>query len=123
MVCNRDFLKQLCLANGPSGAEAPVRDLIYARVAPYCDRIERDALGNLLCYYEGTSDQTLLFCAHMDEVGMMITGYTEDGLLTFSCVGGILESVLYGRHVTVGLPEQATNGVICAKPRRPFSSR
>ncbi len=114
--CNRDFLKALCCTAGPSGCEDAVRDLIRARVTPFCDRIEQDALGNLLCYYEGTSPKTLLLCAHTDEVGMMVTGYTEDGMLTFSCVGGILESVLYGRRVVVGLPDRPICGVICAKP-------
>ena len=54
-----------------------------------------------------------MLCAHMDEVGFVITNITENGLLKFTTVGNIRPEVLSGRDVLVG---GKTPGVICAKP-------
>ncbi len=113
---DRTRLKELCCAFAPSGCEDEVRTLLSQRLRTFCDRMEADALGNLLCTIEGESERTILLSAHMDEVGMMVTGYTEDGMLTFCCVGGIDTRVLYGRRICVGLPNRHIRGVICAKP-------
>ena len=40
--------------------------------------------------------------AHMDEVGLIITGIKDDGMLTFSCVGGINTEVLLAKRVKIG---------------------
>ena len=43
-----------------------------------------------------------MISAHMDEVGMIITSVTSDGMLRFAPVGGIDSRVLIGRSVLVG---------------------
>ncbi len=115
---NTDFLKSLCQANAPSGQEQNVLPLIEDRVRPYCDKIQRDKLGNLLCFYHGNGSQegTLLLCAHADEVGFMITEICADGLLRFSEVGGMDPRILCGKPVSVGFGDLWHNGVICASP-------
>ncbi|AFK22165.1 putative endoglucanase [Pyrococcus sp. ST04] len=54
--------------------------------------------------------------AHMDEIGMIITGITKDGKLRFRKVGGIDDRLLYGRHVDVITEEEKVDGVIGAIP-------
>jgi len=44
-----DLLKQLSETPAAPGREERVRDLIRRRVAPHCDQVEVDPLGNLLC--------------------------------------------------------------------------
>jgi endoglucanase len=43
-----------------------------------------------------------MLCAHMDEVGLIVKGITDEGYLKFGCVGGIDRRVLPGRRVSVG---------------------
>ena len=54
-----------------------------------------------------------MFDAHMDEVGFIVTGATDEGFLRFSAVGGINPRVILGRSVTVG--EKRLTGVIGTK--------
>ena len=70
-------------------------------------------MGNVLAYVKGRerAKHTLLFAAHMDEVGFMITGVTPEGYLRFTTVGGIDPKVVYGRSVRVG----GISGVIGGK--------
>ncbi len=109
-----DLLQRLCAAYGVSGQEDAVRDIILKEISPYATETRVDALGNLLAYKKGrkSAPVRLMLSAHMDEVGLLITHITEEGLLRFAPVGGIDKRVLCGRRVQVG----GHVGVIGAKP-------
>ncbi len=111
-----NLLKQLCALNGVSSWEDEVRDFIVEQVRPYADSIRVDALGNLIVFKHGKvhSGNDLLFSAHMDEVGLMITRIEEDGCLRFDSVGGIDRRVLIGKQVFIG--KDRLPGVIGFKP-------
>ncbi len=113
-----DRLCELSAFVAPSGAEGEILSHIQSIVTPFCDRIERDALGNLLCYRDGTSPSLspLLLSAHADEVGFMITEVCADGSLAFSCIGGMDESILCGKPVTVVGAKGKIGGTIFEKP-------
>lgn len=111
-----NLLKQLCALNGVSSWEDEVRDFIVEQVRPYADSIRVDALGNLIVFKRGkvSSGNDLLFSAHMDEVGLMITRIDDDGCLRFDSVGGIDRRVLIGKQVFIG--RERLPGVIGFKP-------
>jgi len=58
-------------------------------------------------------NKKVMLCAHMDEVGFIITGIGEDGMLKFKTVGGIDPRVLVSKRVLVG--EKACPGVLGIK--------
>lgn len=99
-----DMLKTLCCLSGVSGAEDEVRDYILERAMPYADAIRTDAMGNLLIHKKGDRqcDRTLMLCAHMDEVGLIVTHITEDGYLHFDTIGEIDRRTLIGKRVYIG---------------------
>ena len=107
----KELLKELCLIDGISGDEGAVRDYIISKVKDYC-QYSVDDLGNLICFRKGrkSSKKKLMICAHMDEVGFMVTYIRSDGTLRFDCVGGIDPSVIIGRRVRVG--KDRISGVI-----------
>ncbi len=111
-----DTLKTLCMLNGTSGREDAVREEILKMVSGHCDSVTVDPMGNILAFKKGLKPRAkkLMLDAHMDEVGFMITGYTDDGLLRFETVGGIQPTVILGRSVAVG--EKGYVGVIGTKP-------
>jgi endoglucanase len=54
-----------------------------------------------------------MLAAHMDEVGFIVTGYHDTGMLKFQNVGGIDERILPGKFVLAG--DKKIPGVIGAK--------
>ncbi|MGI5984887.1 MAG: M42 family metallopeptidase [Clostridiales bacterium] len=110
-----DTLKTLCYLSGASGYEDEVRDYILERVMPYSDGIITDAMGNLIVTKKGKkqSDNKILICAHMDEVGIIITGIDDDGYLRFDFLGGIDRRVIIGKHIYIG--KDRIHGVIGIK--------
>ena len=105
-------LKELCLINGSSGDESRVRDHIISRIK--ADDIVTDNLGNLLVFKKGrkTPKNKIMFAAHIDEVGFMITDVSEDGFLSFGAVGGINPAVVLGRTLRL---ESGAVGVVGTK--------
>ena len=110
-----EILEKLCLLPGVSGDESAVASEILSLIEDYCEA-ETDPLGSIIARKKGarSSDKVILFDAHMDEVGLMVTAAAEDGSLLFTTVGGIDPRVLLGRQVLVG--EDALPGVIGGKP-------
>ncbi len=107
-------LKTLCLLNGTSGREEAVREYILGRLAGKAE-VTVDPLGNVLAFVKGKSraKNKVMLSAHMDEVGFIITGITDEGFLRFDAVGGIDPRVVVGRPVTVG--EARIPGVVGIK--------
>ncbi|MDE6538766.1 MAG: M42 family metallopeptidase [Ruminococcus sp.] len=99
----KNLLKELCLINSISGDEKTVREVIIEKIKDFCE-YSIDPLGNLICFRKGkkNSDKKLMICAHMDEVGFIVTGINPDGTLAFDMVGGVDSVVTIGRQVTVG---------------------
>ncbi|MBP3309359.1 MAG: M42 family metallopeptidase [Ruminococcus sp.] len=99
----KELLRELCLIDGISGDESAVREYIIDKIRDICE-YSIDPLGNLICFRKGrkTPDKKLMICAHMDEVGFIVTSIRSDGTLCFGTVGGVDASVIIGRQVCVG---------------------
>ncbi len=99
-------LQQLCALDGVSGDERSVREYIISHFEDisYVDECRVDAMGNLLVHLKGkqTAQKTVMLAAHMDEVGLMATGVTDDGYVRVATVGGIDNAVLFGHAVRFG---------------------
>jgi tetrahedral aminopeptidase len=115
------LLKELSEARGVSGDEGAVREVLLRAVEGLVDEHRVDALGNLICLRkarrpieEGRWPRTIMVAAHMDEVGLMITGINNDGTLRFGKVGGIDDRVLLSKQVLIG--KDAVPGVIGYPP-------
>ena len=99
---NFELLKELCMLNGTSGDEKNVRNFIISRLPDDCDYTV-DPLGNLIVNKKGETEpknKVALF-AHMDEVGFIVTYITEDGFVNVANVGGIDNSALFGKKLTI----------------------
>ncbi|MBR4890011.1 MAG: M42 family metallopeptidase [Clostridia bacterium] len=109
------YLKELTEIAGPSGNEEKVCDFIFDKVKDFCDEIAKDSIGNLICLKRGSgkNNKKVMVCAHMDEVGFIISRITSDGFLKFKSVGGIDPRVLVSKKVKIG--NDGLSGVIGAK--------
>lgn len=113
------MLKELCLLNGTSGDERAVREYIIEKIRGKCD-YKVDALGSVIAFKKGkkTPDKKVMLCAHMDEVGFIITHITDEGYLKFSPVGGIDAEAVLTRRLSIN----GKTGVVGAKAVHLMSS-
>ena len=109
-----DMIKTLSLLCGTSGRETKVRDYIISQIDGKCDW-HVDALGNIIAFKKGreTASHKVMFDAHTDEVGVIVTYITSDGMLRFSPVGGINTKVLLARQIVF---DNGVVGVVGIKP-------
>jgi putative aminopeptidase FrvX len=109
------LLKDLTEAIGVSGNEKSVRDIIIEKIKDYCDEINVDGMGNLYAVKRSDKLNTkrVMLAAHMDEVGMIVTGITEAGFIKFKPIGGIDPRILLSKRVVIG--EKHIYGVIGIK--------
>ncbi|HIZ11795.1 MAG TPA: M42 family peptidase [Candidatus Eubacterium faecavium] len=113
------MLKELCFLNGTSGDERAVREYIIEKIRGKCD-YKVDALGSVIAFKKGkkTPDKKVMLCAHMDEVGFIITHITDEGYLKFSPVGGIDAEAVLTRRLSIN----GKTGVVGAKAVHLMSS-
>ena len=105
-------IERLSALPGVSGREETVRAALLELLDGRCD-CKVDALGNLLAFKRGAkkSANRLMFSAHMDEVGLIVTYIEDSGLLRFAAIGGIDRRTAVGKTVRIG----KTRGVIGTK--------
>ncbi|MFP3895901.1 MAG: M42 family metallopeptidase [Anaerolineales bacterium] len=113
------ILEALSNARGISGKEDRVRDIILQEIRGHIDEHRVDALGNLLCikrarHASGEWPHKVMIAAHMDEIGLIVTGINKNGTLRFDKVGGIDDRILLSKQVLIG--EEAVPGVIGYRP-------
>ena len=74
-----------------SGRENYIRGVIAELMLPLCDEVTTDAMGNLICLKRGTRENAsrVLLCAHMDEIGFIVTYIEKSGMLRVAPMGGI----------------------------------
>ena len=86
----KQLLTELCNLPGPAGFEEQVTAHIKTMLEPYMDETWIDVIGNVIgvrrCGKENA--KKLLFDAHIDELGIIVTGI-EEGFLRFARLGGL----------------------------------
>ncbi len=103
-------LQELCACPSVSGREEGIRALLSEKILPYAHEVRMDALGNLIAKKKGQGEApSVMLCAHMDEIGFLVTFVEESGLLRIAPVGGIYFSASAFSEV---VSEKGVNGVL-----------
>ena len=71
-----EILQTLNACHGPAGDERGVAEAIRRLAQPCVDSCATDAMGSLICHKKG-SGAKILFAAHMDTVGLVVTHIDE----------------------------------------------
>ncbi len=84
------LLKELCELVGPSGFEQDVQRYIKASIEEKVNKLEVDALGNVIATISATdaSMPSILLAAHADEIGFIVKKIEANGTLRFEQLGG-----------------------------------
>lgn len=95
----RDVLRQLVESYGVSGHEGPVRETVI-RLLPDWASPTIDSAGNVHVRV-GQGAPLVVFVAHMDEIGFVITAIRDDGQLEIHRRGGFFTSLYEGEPALV----------------------
>ena len=110
----RQVLEELCGCAAPSGYETPAVAAARGLLEPLVDEVSVDRMNDLLgvrrCGRPGA--KKVLLDAHLDEIGLMVTG-AEEGFLRFRTIGGVDPRMLPGRELTI-LTEPPMVGIVAA---------
>lgn len=110
------ILEQLCALSGPSGFEQEAAKGALELLRPLVDEVYTTRLGSVVgvrrCGKEGA--KKLLLDAHVDEIGILVTG-EEDGFLRFRTLGGVDPRMLCDREMTL-LTDPPIFGVVACLP-------
>ncbi len=106
-----NLIKKILKPVSVSGREQAVTKVIAEEIAPYVDSVRTDAMGNLIAYKAGVGEnkKKLMFAAHTDEIGFMVTYIEENGYIRFNTIGGINFTSAAFTHVVF---ENGTRGVL-----------
>ena len=110
-----EFLRQATALPGVTGNERKVAEFIADAFRPYADTVEINPLNCVIAHKKGPGPKVLI-CAHLDEIGMMVSKMEEDGSLRLQSVGGVDPRVLPGMRVRVFAKDGVLPGVVGATP-------
>ncbi len=83
-----ELIQTLNAAHGPSGDEGGIREVIAGLAQLFADEVRTDTLGNLIVRKKGTGPK-VMFAAHMDSIGFIVTHMEKEGFLRVGRLGGI----------------------------------
>ena len=98
----RQALERLCTCTAPSGFEGPAAAVAGGLLRPLVGGGSIGRMGNVLGVRRSKTPGApkLLLDAHLDEIGLIVTG-VEDGFLRFRSIGGVDPRMLPGRELVV----------------------
>lgn len=113
----RTTLTALVGEKSPSGFEHSAAKTAQTLLAPYVDETYFDRLGSLVGVKRCGKPNApkVLLDAHLDEIGLMVTGI-EEGFLRFTEIGGVDPRMLPDREVTVLCDEPLLGVIACLPP-------
>ena len=115
MEINQSLI-QLLKAESVSGTETDKNNIIKNIMAPYCDEVREDKLGNVIGLKKGLKRNiNIMLAAHMDEIGLMVKDIDDKGFIRFTFVGGVDNRILPAQQVIIHGKEKVP-GIIGTKP-------
>ncbi|BCG58172.1 M42 family metallopeptidase [Paenibacillus sp. URB8-2] len=112
-----DMFKVLTEFPSAPGFERELRKLVKEAMAPYTDEFVHDRLGSLFGVLRGDENgPKIMVAGHFDEVGFMVTGITDNGMIRFQPLGGWLASAVSSQRLQIITPKGTITGIVGSTP-------
>ena len=104
--------------SGAPSFEKQVRNYMREHLTPYVDEIIEDKLGSIFgVINKGHKGPKVMLAGHMDEVGGIVTGIEESGLISMTNIGGVHGNVFLSQHLDIITDDfEKIPGVTASKP-------
>ncbi len=112
---SKSFLKQLVETPSPSGYEQQVQRLVRERIAPWCDEVKTDVMGNVLGIRNAAGRPRVMLAGHCDQIGFIVQYITESGFIYVDRIGGVDPTVAVSQRVVIMTRRGLVFGVIGRK--------
>lgn len=105
---NKDFLFDMLKTGSVSGNETELEKMIYDYMQDKVDQVTVDELGNVTAAVNPDAEFKVLLAGHADEIGLMVSAISSDGMLMVKKIGGIYTTTYPGHKVRI----YTKNGII-----------
>ncbi len=112
---SKDFLKALVETPSPSGYEHEVQKLVRNRIAPWCESVRTDVMGNVFGVRNAAGRPRIMLAGHCDQIGFIVQYITDDGFLHIEPIGGVDPVVATSQRVSIMTRDGMLPGVIGRK--------
>lgn len=112
---DKDFLFALLQAAGASSDEHRPSALFRQYLSACADEVVADMIGNTLVASNAGGDYRILLSAHIDEIGLQVTGYCDDGLLKLRKLGGMAPLHAIGQEVEIHTHQGIRPGIVVSR--------
>lgn len=112
-----ELFKTLTEFPSAPGFERELRGFVKEAMAPYTDEFVQDRLGSLFGVLRGDENgPTIMVAGHMDEVGFMTTGITDNGMIRFQPLGGWMPSAVSSQRLQIMTASGPIDGIVGSVP-------
>jgi len=117
------LLRELLAVAAPAGSEEPAARVWRDGAAPFAE-VSSDTLGTSFARVRaGEGAPTLALVGHVDEIGVIVTNVGEDGLLSFTTLGGFSAEALFAQRVRLIGREGNVRGIVARRRVAPGDRR
>lgn len=111
------MFRQLTEFPAVSGFERELRQLVKEKMSAYTNEFVQDRLGSLFGVLRGEENgPKIMVAGHFDEVGFMVTGITEQGLVLFQPLGGWFSQVVLAQRLHIITENGPITGIVGSTP-------
>ncbi|WP_411347578.1 M42 family metallopeptidase [Paenibacillus sp. WLX2291] len=111
------LFQQLTEFPAVSGFERELRQWVKEQMSAYTDEFVQDRLGSLFGVLRGKeTGPKIMVAGHFDEVGFMVTGVTDQGLVRFQPLGGWFSQVVLAQRLDIIADHGVIKGVVGSTP-------
>ena len=112
-----DLFKQLTEFPSVSGYEKELRRFVKERLSAYTQEFVQDNLGSLFGVLRGDNNgPKVMVAGHLDEVGFMVSGISDKGMLSLQPIGGWWSQTVLAQRLQVITPNGPVIGVVGSIP-------
>ncbi len=114
----KDKVKALSNARGVSGDEHRISELVCDLMRPYVDSVHVDDFGNVTGYRSCGIDGApkIMLDAHIDQIGFMVTGVTDEGFVRFTAMSVDPRMLLGSELYILSKKHGAVYGIVATLP-------
>lgn len=109
------ILNRLYKCGSVSGYETEMAKAVADMMSPFCESTEINRFNSVVCRKKGNGGKKLVFEAHLDQIGLIVTEIDSRGFVRFMNVGGVDKRILPGSEVVI-MGSEKVYGIIGAKP-------